>query len=152
MRRIVRIALCLLSILPTLCHAQVFSQESGEIAMCSGAFKYGVNLFMLANNEGAAKVMIAHAARADATFFAMNLENGKISGDKLQKHREVIKNVSVHLDSNPDDISELLSECVTVVTSKYQELSNSNTYLWGDDIYEFSKKIIDELSKLYSLQ
>lgn len=152
MKRISKIALFLASLLPIFCHAQVFSQKSGEIAMCGGAFKYGVNLFMLANNEGAAKVMIAHAARADATFFAMNIENGKISGDKLQKHREVIKNVSVHLDSNPDDISELLSECVTVVTTKYQELSNSNTHLWGDHIYDFTKRAIGEMSKVYSLQ
>jgi hypothetical protein len=93
------------------------SSESKNLAWCEGVYVYYAQYFQLKNNEGAAKNLLFRSSRVVAANMFLNLENGKVSGDKIGQFKETRKNMKSLLDSNPENHMTEITKCDSSVQS-----------------------------------
>ena len=78
------------------------SSESKNLAWCEGVYVYYAQLSQMKNNEGLAKNLLFRSSRVVTANLFLNLEDGKVSGDKVRQFKEVRKNMKITFDSQPD--------------------------------------------------
>jgi hypothetical protein len=113
--------------------AEVLDQPSRELAFCSDVLAYGVNWFMLNDNQGAAKIITTHYARAVAALFTMHYENGKVPGAKMAQFKAVGAQAKPYLDANPGRVAATMDACIELVNKQAEVQSRRRIMLWEKD-------------------
>jgi hypothetical protein len=116
---------CLITVLPLICSAQI-SSDSKNLAWCEGVYIYYAQYFQLKNNEGAAKNLLFRSSRVVAANMFLNLENGKVSGEKVAQFKEARKGMKQTFDSNPESYISEVGKCDASVQSSINSVKSRN--------------------------
>jgi len=131
------IALTLITSIFSWCFAaELLDDASRNLAKCEGVFAYGVNRFMILNNEGAAKVMALQQARTTTTLFARNYQNGTIAGDKVQAFKEIRRKTKPLMDNKPELFEMEIDACTEYVSHILQTTDVTKVRLWNKEFFE----------------
>lgn len=125
------------------------TKEEKELAYCSDVLAYGVNWFMLNNNQGAANLLVFHYARATAALLASHYENEKIAGEYLSQFDAVGRQAKPYLDANQDQVIPLIDSCVATSKQHATIQSSRDIKMWGktwdEVVEELGAKIREQL-------
>ena len=117
--------IALLLLLPLHAISQI-SSESKNLAWCEGVYIYYAQYFQMNNNEGAAKNLLFRSSRVVAANMFLNLENGKVSGEKIGQFKEARKNMKSMFDANPENYLSELKKCDSTVQSTIASVKSKN--------------------------
>lgn len=124
--------------------AMTLSPEAEELAYCTNVLAYGINWFMLNDNEGAAKLMIVHYVRATTAFWMMHYSDGKLPGRYLREFEAVGEQARSHLDENPGRLTAVLDACVAVGNRHAHLQSKRKIRMWGKTWSEIEEQLASE--------
>jgi hypothetical protein len=127
------------------------TDESEKLARCVGVLPYAVNLMMLQNNTGAAKVLLLQAARANTALFAANLEGGKVPGWKMKIFEELTDGLREYFSNYPERLRAEIDVCVSATNLVLKRESKEGTRLWGLSIQEMVDAFRKSLSEQVGL-
>lgn len=117
--------IALLLLLPLHAISQI-SSESKNLAWCEGVYIYYAQYFQMNNNEGAAKNLLFRSSRVVAANMFLNLENGKVSGEKIGQFKETRKNMKSMFDANPENYLSEVKKCDSTVQSTIASVKSKN--------------------------
>ena len=129
-------------LLPLSAFSQIAS-GSKDLAWCEGVYLYYAHYSQLSNNEGAAKNLLYRASRVTTANLFLNLENGKVAGEKIRQFKEVTKNQKAMLDSNPIKHSEGITECDSIV-AKYIAIERAKNKTFDGQSFDAFQQLIFE--------
>lgn len=110
--------------------AEIGASEK-ELAYCTNVLAYGVNWMLLHDNQGAARVLILHYARANASLATMGYEKGKVPGDRLSTWKEIGGAAKPYLDEHPDRVITTIDSCVAISKRHAAIQSKRGVKVWG---------------------
>jgi hypothetical protein len=121
--------------------ALALDERSRDLARCEATFAYGINLFMLLDNEPAAKALVLQMSRSTATNFMRNATDDKVPASIVMEIRREQKDVKPYLDVNPQRIFVEIDRCQQRVTELYNQQSALPKRLFGMSLGELAVKI-----------
>jgi hypothetical protein len=145
LNRSLSVLVALVSVSTTAIAAYVPDPQSKELANCVDILSYATNAYMLANNQGAAKVMIFQAARASTALMSMNYENGVVKGERLTAFAANRDFNRKYLDAHPSDVPALVDNCVATTSKAANEQSNRRILMWGKSFYELVQEMVTKM-------
>ena len=129
-----KIIAAILLFIPFSCFSQI-SNESKNLAWCEGVYVYYAQLSQMNNNEGLAKNLLFRSSRVAAANLFLNLENGKVSGDKVRQFKEVRKNMKATFDMQPDLYFNEIAKCDSSVQSTIAAV-RAKKQIWDGQKYD----------------
>jgi hypothetical protein len=120
------------------------SAESRNLAWCEGVYIYYAQYFQIKNNEGAAKNLLFRSSRVVAANMLLNMESGKVSGEKVGQFKEVRKNMKSMFDSNPEGGLSEVSKCDASVQSTIAKVKSQNQTWNGQGFDVLQQSIMDK--------
>jgi hypothetical protein len=141
---------CFLLCFPHILNAEVkLDDVSKRLAFCTSVFPYAANLFMMQNNEGAAKIMLFHHARATMTLFSIHSAGGRTSGEKIEAFKTEGQKAKPFLDAYPGKLSKTIDDCFAITNEYAIKQSKKNIKIQGKDfdtlVEEMAAKSRDSL-------
>ena len=129
--------------MPLACRAEYqLNNTSKNLAFCGAVFAYAANLFLLQNNEGAAKVMVFQGSRATVGLLSMHYDNGRVPGDRAAAFKAEGVRAIPYLDANPSKLSGTIDSCVAATNAVVNQQSSRGVKMWGKTFNE----LVDETS------
>jgi hypothetical protein len=136
-----KIFAAILLIIPLSCFSQI-SSESKNLAWCEGVYIYYAQLSQMKNNEGLAKNLLYRSSRVTTANLFLNLESGKVSGDKVRQFKEVRKNLKTTFDLQPDLHFNEIAKCDSSVQSTIASVRAKNQIWDGLKFDDFQQKMM----------
>jgi hypothetical protein len=136
-----KIFAAILLIIPLSCFSQI-SSESKNLAWCEGVYIYYAQLSQMKNNEGLAKNLLYRSSRVTTANLFLNLESGKVSGDKVRQFKEVRKNLKTTFDLQPDLYFNEIAKCDSSVQSTIATVRAKNQIWDGQKFDDFQQKMM----------
>jgi hypothetical protein len=130
-----------LLVIPLSCFSQI-SNESKNLAWCEGVYIYYAQLFQMRNNEGLAKNLLYRSSRVVTANLYMNLENGKVSGEKVRQMKDVRKNMKATFDLQPDLYINEITKCDSSVQSTIAAVRAKNLIWDGQRFDDMQQKLM----------
>ena len=118
------------------------SSESKNLAWCEGVYVYYAQLSQMKNNEGLAKNLLFRSSRVVTANLFLNLEDGKVSGDKVRQFKEVRKNMKITFDLQPDLYFNEIAKCDSSVQSTIAAVRAKNQVWDGQKFDDFQQKMM----------
>lgn len=118
------------------------SSESKNLAWCEGVYLYYAQLSQMRNNEGLAKNLLFRSSRVVTANLFLNLEDGKVSGDKVRQFKEVRKNMKITFDSQPDLYFNEIAKCDSSVQSIIAAVRAKNQIWDGQKFDDLQQKMM----------
>ena len=107
------------------------SDETEQLAFCSGVLPYGINYALMSDNEGLAKVLSMQAARVNVALFATNQNgDGVIPGKRIAEFNILTKKVKPEFDKNPNRLAPAIDECSNLASKIIERESSLGTLLF----------------------
>ena len=103
---------------------------------------YYAQYFQLKNNEGAAKNLLFRSSRVVTANLFLNLENGKVSGEKVAQFKEVRRNMKQQFDANPDGNAVEVSKCDSSVQATITKVKSKNQIWDGENFESMQQKMM----------
>lgn len=125
--------------------AYVPDPKSKELANCVDILSYATNVYMLANNQGAAKVMLFQQARAVTALLSMHYENGVVKGERMTAFAANRDFNRRYLDNHPSDVPALVDNCVATTSKAANEQSNRRILMWGKSYSEVVQEMVTKI-------
>jgi hypothetical protein len=145
LRRILSVMIVLATASTEVRAAYVPDPKSKELANCVDILSYATNAYMLANNQGAAKVMLFQQARAATALMSMHYENGVVKGDRMTAFAANRDFNRKYLDAHPSDVSALVDNCVATTSKAANEQSNRRILMWGKSYSEVVQEMVTKM-------
>lgn len=118
------------------------SGESKNLAWCEGVYVYYAQLSQMKNNEGLAKNLLFRSSRVATANLFLNLEDGKVSGDKVRQFKEVRKNMKITFDLQPDLYFNEIAKCDSSVQSTISAVRAKNQIWDGQKFDDLQQKMM----------
>ena len=120
------------------------SEETRKLAFCSGVLPYGINVALMSNNEGMAKVLSMQGARVNAALFVTNVdERGTVPGELVASFNQITEGVKPKFDKNPQQLNHAIDDCSALATYVIKREMAAGATLFGKPLME----VIIEMNK-----
>lgn len=127
--------------IPLSCYSQI-NNESKNLAWCEGVYIYYAQLFQMRNNEGLAKNLLHRSSRVVSANLFINLENGKVSAEKIRQIKDVRKNMKATFDLQPDSHISEITKCDSSVQSTIAAVRAKNQIWDGQKFDDLQQKMM----------
>lgn len=114
----------------------VLDEQSQKVADCADVTMYAINWYLMANNEGAAKLMVLQTARAQMALLFKFYDNGTVSGDKVTAFSAKRQTNKAMLDADQANLPAYINRCTPIISRSNDEQAGRRTKVWGKDYYE----------------
>jgi hypothetical protein len=125
--------------------AYVPDPKSKELSNCVDILSYATNAYMLANNQGAAKLMLFQQARAATALMSMHYEDGVVKGERMTAFAANRDFNRKYLDGHPSDVPALVDNCVATASKAANEQSARRILMWGKSYSELVQEMVTKM-------
>ena len=135
---------CAVALLPFSSHAQTLEKDSERLAYCESVYLYAAHYLQIIGKEGAAKNVLARAARTTAANFMANEVDGVIAKEKIKQWRDLGRRVKPRFDPNPASVLNEVDVCDRDTNDLINTQIRSKKQLWGKSFPELHTMMLNQ--------
>lgn len=128
------------------------NENSQRLAYCENVMYYAGNLFLLQNNEGAAKVIFMNAARASASLLFFNQIDGTVKGETMAEIRSWGPKVRQELDADRSRVLRIVDGCLPVIQLASEQHVRAGRRIAGKTFDTFVDEAVEAIHRRLGLR
>jgi hypothetical protein len=141
---VILLAIFAIALPPDRAEAQTLQKESEKLAYCESVYLYAAQYLQIIGKEGAAKNVLARAARTTSANFMANEVDGVIAKEKIKQWRDIGRQVKPRFDPNPESVLNEVDVCHRDTNDLINAQIRSKKQLWGKSFPDLQAMMLNQ--------